>query len=661
MYLDELTIISTETGYGDVGLRGELGYEGKRVSVGSRPLEHAISAHPPARLRFALPGGRLKFSCSVGLNDDVPPGLTQADFTVRVDGFEVASLIAVQPGEVRQMDVAVSGNVLDLEVSTNSWQHCHAVWMDPTIDVLSPPELVKIVDCLNRAQITIPLHRQRFKRCIASVVSAGFESLLDDMLGSLTANGRCEDAQTVVFVFDNDAKCVQVAEKYGATVIPCRAVKPLGVMSKALLYSAVRVIDADAFVCLDADLVVLGSLRPIFEAIEALPPQSILACREGNGTEAMTLAGALQSIYQAESDAGRVFRSPAEAGYSLVVNDGVFAGSRSAMLALDGEIRNITWATEWIGADPKNWWRNQFIFNLALARLRVGVELDGSYNVQLHVQDVAISDDHRRLRANWRNREVKILHLNGNGRTKHALWGGRFARVPDPVGVAQARDAYQEFLSALRSWIGRHGRRALAWSFYGTTNGVDARIPDPMTFPLLACLHYLIRSNGCARVLETGTARGISAACIASAVAHRQNGRVVSLDPFAFEERFALWAALPEFMRKCIESRTVGSLEGMSEAVAAGEQYDAALLDSVHTAEHVLAEFQLASKLVRPGGLILIHDVRFAWGTVDQAVRQIENDGYNVVRLWGADSAVAEDDNLGLAIIDNRRRAASSA
>ena len=43
-------------------------------------------------------------------------------------------------------------------------------------------------------------------------------------------------------------------------------------------------------------------------------------------------------------------------------------------------------------------------------------------------------------------------------------------------------------------------------------------------FPLLAALHYLIRSNGVVRVIETGTARGVSAACLASAVAHRSAG-----------------------------------------------------------------------------------------------------------------------------------------
>jgi len=173
---------------------------------------------------------------------------------------------------------------------------------------------------------------------------------------------------------------------------------------------------------------------------------------------------------------------------------------------------------------------------------------------------------------------------------------------------------------------------------------------------LLATLHYLVRANGCVRVLETGTARGVSAACLASAVAHREGGRVVTLDSYSHPGREELWATLPASFQACIEARQVDALIGLQAAIDAAERYEAILLDSVHTDEHVWAEFQLASTLVCPGGLILIHDAVFAGGTVDAALRRIETSGYNVVRLWTAEAGVEEDDHLGLAVIENRRR-----
>jgi len=188
------------------------------------------------------------------------------------------------------------------------------------------------------------------------------------------------------------------------------------------------------------------------------------------------------------------------------------------------------------------------------------------------------------------------------------------------------------------------------------TDGQQARIADAQVFPLLATLHYLIRANGVIRVIETGTARGVSAACLASAVAHRSGGRVVTLDPFPHNDRLDLWADLPDRLRGCIEQRTVGSIEGLHAAIDAGERYEAALLDSVHTEENVWAEFELAAQVVCPGGLILIHDARYQHGTVDRALQRIEAAGYNVVRLWCAEGGVDEDDHLGLALIENRQR-----
>ena len=99
----------------------------------------------------------------------------------------------------------------------------------------------------------------------------------------------------------------------------------------------------------------------------------------------------------------------------------------------------------------------------------------------------------------------------------------------------------------------------------------------------------------------------------------------------------------------------------MAAALAVGEQYEAALLDSAHNEDHVWAEFKLATQLVCAGGLILIHDVRYTHGTVEQALQRVECAGYGIVRLWTADGGIKEDDQLGLALIENRRRSKSNA
>jgi hypothetical protein len=666
IFLDSLKPTSHSVGYGTLGMAGSLGYENKMVSVQGRRCSHAFSAHPPAKICFQLDGRFYSFRCNVGLNDDVPIGRSYADFTVLADGrpVAIAGVVAGQMPRILCADIK-NAQILELVTQTSRWEYSHAVWLDPQVsESPADPQPTPLVDCLHRAEITLPEQPLIAERCVATVASPGVTGLLDNMLGSLFANACCQDALVVVFALDADAACVAIAGKYHVPLVSCRPLGPINAMCKAVLYSVAQIIDAEQFLCLDADMLVLGDLRPVFASLDACPKGTILACREGNGCgwhNFIDLNHALCSVYGGRAtDWSHFGGTPgAEGAYSLVVNDGLFAGSRAALLALDGVVRAMSGASTWIDQRQDIWWRNQFVFNLALARLSCGVELDGIYNIQLNSHDVQFADVNGRLQANWYDRSARVVHFNGLGRQKGLEWRNCFARIEDPLAQKTSRDLYGDLLTVLRMWIGRYGLQALAWSFNGTSDARTAKVGDSSTFPLLALLHYLIRANGCARVLETGTARGVSAACLASAVSHRLGAQVVTFDPFSYSERTELWAALPPALGGCIEERTIGSLEGMAAAIEAGERYEAALLDSIHSEEHVWAEFQLAAQLVCPRGLILIHDPRYTFGTVEQALIRIEAAGYNVSRLWCAEGRLAEDDHLGLALVVNAPRIAS--
>ncbi|MDX6694827.1 MAG: alpha-galactosidase [Blastocatellia bacterium] len=663
MYLDSLEPSFAQVGYGDLGRHGALGYGSLPVLVKGQPYERSLSTHPPAHLRFKLDGRFASFSCQVALNDDVNPGLSHADFVVLADGQEVAFAAYVVAGEApRTLRAKINGaKELSLLVRTSRWENCHAVWLDPQVDEGDAPDEANsgtLLDCLQRTEIELPSVMPRAERCIATIVSPGFESLLDDMLGSLVAYGCCPDALLVVFGVEADEACRRVAEKYGAILLPCTKRANINSTVKSAMYSAARVIQAEQFICLDADMLVLGDLRPVFATLEACPEGTLLACREANSNVVNNLDHALCSVYGGHSsDIHRLLGSHnGEGAYPLVVNDGLFAGGRAALLALDGVIRSWTNAPSWVDERGDIWWRNQLVFNLALAHLHCGVELSPIYNVQLNSQNVEMSWADGRLQAHWFGHRARVLHFNGLGRYKYPEHRNLFSKIDKPLVGNKEGDGYSLFVDALRAWVGRYGLDALAWSFYGTTEATAARVRDPSTLPLLALLHYLLRSNGCCRVLETGTARGVSAACIASAVAHREGGRVVTFDPASFPERGELWSLLPARMRECLDARETDSLEGMRACLKAGESFDAALLDSLHVEEHIWQEFQLASQLVCPGGLILIHDVCVALGTVEAALKRIEQAGYGVTRLWTAECGVREDDHLGLAVIENRLR-----
>ena len=277
--LDTLTPLQHQVGYGGLGTGGNLGYEAKHVTVRRVDYTHALSTHPPARLLYFLGGAASSFRSHVALNDDVAHSGAYADFAVLADGREVASATGVWAGAPPQaIEGDVSGaQLLELVVTTSQWEYCHAVWLDPEIDDAPLPEQRgTIVDPIARAEIEVPPPLGPVKRCVATVASPGWEQLLDDMLGSVVANGDCPDALLVVFLLGTSAECERVVAKYRAVPVHCRPLVPPDKGSKSVLYSVASVVDAEQYVCLDSDTLVLDRLSPVFEAIEAAPDGSVL-------------------------------------------------------------------------------------------------------------------------------------------------------------------------------------------------------------------------------------------------------------------------------------------------------------------------------------------------------------------------------------------------
>ena len=435
MRLESIPLVSAQVGWGSLGMRGDLGYEGKVVRVRGQAYAHALSTHPPARVAFRLERGFASFRCQVALNDDVPPGRSHADFFVYADGREVGCAPHVVAGEgARTLCADVSGaRTLELEVRTTRWEHSHAVWLDPEVsESAAAGERGPVLDCLNRVEIA-PSSLPLAECCIATVASPGFERWLDNLLGSVRANAGCEDALLAVFGVNPNAACERVAAKYGAALIPCRNRAALNPMIKALLYSAAHVVNAQRFVFLDADMLVLASLRPLFAALDACAEGSILACREGNGHGITSLRHALEAVYGGSArDLETLGITADEAAYPLVVNDGLFAASRASLLALDGCIRGMPSAAAWADGNRRVFWRNQFIFNLALARMRCGVELEAGYNLQLHAQDVALELRGARLHAQWRGQAVRVAHFSGGSKHKYTEYQSLYGSA-EPV------------------------------------------------------------------------------------------------------------------------------------------------------------------------------------------------------------------------------------
>lgn len=425
-------LVQAEIGYGKLGLDGELGYDGRSVIVRGQHCRAAFSAHAPSRLVFELDGTARRFDCRVALNDDAHGRDTVAHFIVFVDGREAACAPGVRPG---QAPVALAVDVtgakrIELVALAVRWEHCHTLWLEPRLSAEPPPEskgVQEIVDPLRRVSMTVPARRVQAERCVLTLVSPGYEIYLRDLLLSLRPS-LARDSRTALVVIgvDANAACRAVAAEFGAHWIEARSIASVTVAVKSALYSAAQLVDARYYACLDADTIMLGELESLFAACNAAPAGRLLVCREANHLGTQRLGAALGQMYYAPaSDLTRILgHTNGEADYPLVVNDGLFAGDREAMMSLQSELSGLGKGIAWMEEKARScWWRNQFLFNLALARRNLGWELDPAWNVQLHTHDVEFVEAETPAREiRFRGRPVRLLHFCGIGRRKFSDW-----------------------------------------------------------------------------------------------------------------------------------------------------------------------------------------------------------------------------------------------
>lgn len=248
--------------------------------------------------------------------------------------------------------------------------------------------------------------------CIATIADDRVVGSLVDFLDSLRENGDVAEASVVIFGVYPNMSVLKIANRYNAAFVQCRSMIPINSGVKAVLYSAPMWINASYFVCMDADTVVLKSIRGLFCSLENISPDKVLVTDDICATPGQTLEEAYQSTYGGKcSDLDIVFNcTDAERRSQLIVNDGVFGGSAASLLSVDSTMREMRGAAEWASDDGIPW-RNQFVFNLAIARLKCGVRIDHSYNVQLHKMRAERTSESDDVSATWTT--ARVLHFSG--------------------------------------------------------------------------------------------------------------------------------------------------------------------------------------------------------------------------------------------------------
>lgn len=222
-----------------------------------------------------------------------------------MDGEIKGCATDVIPGDVpRRVTVRVeNAQTLELQTRTSRWDHCHTVWIEPTLRLggTNGKSQKKITDCLKRAEVTLPdFPQQEVDLCIATVASPGYEDWLQTFLASLNANGGCKEALIAVFCFGTNSKIDHLIQQYGAIRVDCDKLANVNMASKSVLYSIGKILPARKYLCFDTDMLVMGSLQSVVSSLDIFPNYSVLICRDAANIP--TLGHALTGLYGSNRD-----------------------------------------------------------------------------------------------------------------------------------------------------------------------------------------------------------------------------------------------------------------------------------------------------------------------------------------------------------------------
>ena len=135
-------------------------------------------------------------------------------------------------------------------------------------------------------------------------------------------------------------------------------------------------------------------------------------------------------------------------------------------------------------------------------------------------------------------------------------------------------------------------------------------------------LYEFVKEMKCKNVLEIGTQNGQSTRAILMALDSNKEGRLISLDHKSrssiLDDDFQDYKKYWTFVQA--NSYAPETVETVKEFLGEDGLFDLAFIDGDHTYEGVKKDWDCYSKLVRPGGVIILHD------TVNQNV--------GVSQLW---------------------------
>ncbi|MBS1722335.1 MAG: NPCBM/NEW2 domain-containing protein [Armatimonadetes bacterium] len=617
-----------KVGYGELGGDGSLGFGDLFVSVQDKHYTRALGAHPPSDLVFDLPPQMQSFYAYAALNDSSDTSAV-ADFFVYADDELVAVAHEVRPWEKpRLLEAELYGaRRLRLSISTENWPGCHGVWLDAMTDRMPKDTFVGV---MGQIRLSVPDTLPSCDVCFVLVITAGYEAMAETMLGSLWEAGGCRGASVLIISEENNTECQRLAAKFNAHVAYVGCIAGKSFLVKSAVYSVARLIKAQTYIVLDADMIITDSLMPVVAAVSSAPPGNILVCREQSEERNQSILAGIDHgghpYYGHHGDVAKFGVSNELAAHCPVFNGGVIAATRQAFLGLENAMRDtMPFAAYWERELPDVKWREQGIFNIALARTRRWTELSPVFNCQLAMSTNKVEFlEENRPYATVNGVPAKIIHFNGMPGREHYRHVRSTYRdgLTKPFGQAHI-PGHQDIL-ATAARLFRHCYRPTASLAY---NAQDAFWEQG---EMWAKLWSVVQALHKPRVLELWTF-AMSTTVLLMRTAELQQGSFVCLS----KSEPPAW--LPRIMGDRLK---VGDVELLAEElVSQKETYDVICMDTSNNARYTFNAFALAQKLLTPEGRLLLIDVKHPVNDVLTFIEKLRSMGFHDKLLYTSDTA----------------------
>lgn len=630
MLLCDLNPISFECVYGELGLGGKIGYEDLLISVRSRYYTNALSFHPHGQVVYDINGDYEYFTAQIGFNDSSFPG-TYCDFLIYADDVLVAAACNIGGNdEPREIFANLNGaRTIKLVVETTSPIGCHPVWIQPSIH---KEKHMLFPSVLGRAHGRIPDKISVCEKCIFTTLTPNYVDMLDNMLGSLFVNGECQDASLFFFVLNPDDKCKKLAKKYNATMFSITVENTQTLLLKSLVYSVASFINADYYLMLDADMIILRSLAPIFDTLKTTDERNILVSREENLIPSnFTLRHLISTDifpYKGAEGDDVFLRIGHEGENTFIVNGGMIAGSRKAWLSLDSTMRSyMPRSSLWDIKNPSIKWREQAIFNLALAKTGLYTEISHLFNFQMcHVTpDIQIHENF--IVAFYDKHLINVLHFNGlPGKEKYPPFERKFSHTLDCQFGINNFDAFSNITHLLQTFAKTIRTQPQLRVMYSDIDSIQKHVY------IYKYLHDIVGKKNKPNILEINARAGLMTACLASSCSN-VDGAITSVEMNPPNEYEQIISSLSDKEQQSVNKINEDILVYLKNSQDSSNKFDFIICGTHNSLRTISSQILLAYNLLSPNGKFYITDSKFPVCNISGLNRRLNSAGLQLVQV----------------------------